>query len=65
MVDVWVAFSSSDGTHIDSKSKMARLLKSVLSFETRILKPSNFSNAFLEVYIHSLDKCVALYLYKS
>ena len=31
---------------------MARLLTSVLSFETGILKPSNF----LKVYIHSLDK---------
>ena len=41
---VWVAAGSSVGTHNDSKSKIARLLK-VLSFETEILKPSNFSNS--------------------
>ena len=44
-VVVWVAFSSSNGTHVDSKSKTTRLLKSALTFETGILKPSNFSNS--------------------
>ena len=44
-VVVWIAFSSSDETHIESKLKMSRLLNSVLSFETGILKPSKFSNS--------------------
>ena len=44
-VVVRVAFSSSDGTQIDSILKMARLLNSLLSFEIGIMKSSNFSNS--------------------
>ena len=43
-VVVCVSFSSSVGTKIDSKSKTARLLKSLLSSETGRLNPSSFSN---------------------
>ena len=43
-VVVCVSFNSSVGTQIDSKSKIARLLKSLLSSETGRLNPSSFSN---------------------
>ena len=44
---VCVSFSSSVGTQIDSKSKIARFLKSFLSSETGRLNPSSFSNRVL------------------
>ena len=43
-VVVCVSFSSSVGTQIDSKSKNARLLKSLLSSEFGRLNPFSFSN---------------------
>ena len=43
-VVVCVSFSSSVGTQINSKSKIARLLKILLSSETGRLNPSSFSN---------------------
>ena len=44
-VVVCVSFSSSVGKQIDSKSKNARLLKSLFSSETGWLNPSSFSNS--------------------
>ena len=43
-VIVLVGFSSSDGTQIDSKSKIATFLNKVCSFAHSILNPSSFSN---------------------
>ena len=43
-VVVCLSFNSSVGTQIDSKSKIVRLLKSLLSSETGRLNPSRFSN---------------------
>ena len=43
-VIVSVGFSSSDGTQIDSQSKMATLLKKVCSLVYSILNSSSFSN---------------------
>ena len=51
-VEVCVTFSSSVGTQMDSKSKNARLLKSLLSSETGRL----ISTRFLEAHIRSLGK---------
>ena len=45
-VVICVSFSSSVGTQIDLSSKIAGLLKSMLSSETGILNPSSFSNKF-------------------
>ena len=41
---VWVGIRSLDRKQIDTKWKEARLMNKFLSFETGILKPSNFSN---------------------
>ena len=43
-VIVSVGFSSSDGTQIDSKSKIATFLNKVCSFVYSILNPSSVSN---------------------
>ena len=43
-VIVLVGFSSSDGTQIDSKSKIATFLNKVCSFVYSILNPFSFSN---------------------
>ena len=55
-VVVFVSFNSSVGTQIVSKSKIARLLKSLLSSETGRLNPSSF----LEAHTRSLGKYVSL-----
>ena len=39
-----VSFNSSVGTQIESKSKIAKFLKSLLSSENGRLNPSSFSN---------------------
>ena len=58
-VVVCVSFSSSVGTQIDSKSKIARFLKSFLSSETGRLNPSSFQTRFREAHIRSLGKYVS------
>ena len=54
---VCVSFSSSVGTQIDSKSKIARFLKSSLSSETGRFDPSSFWN---EAHTRSLGKYFSL-----
>ena len=64
-VAVCVAFSSSVGTPIDLKSKVARLLKSWLSSETGTLNPSTFPTRFCGVHTRflgidfSVDPCIS------
>ena len=57
---VCLCFSSSVGTQIDSKLKITRLLKSLLSSETGRLNPSFFQTRFREAYRRYLGKCVSL-----
>ena len=57
---ICVSFNSSVGTQNASKSKIARLRKSLLSSETVRLNPSSFQIKFREVHTFFLGKNVSL-----
>ena len=59
-VVVCVPLTSSVGTQNNSKSKIAKLLRSLLSSETGRLNPSSFQARFLEAHTCSLGKYVSL-----